>query len=344
MRIKSLYIILSINILFSVSCKKQEEIIFPKTDYLSGNIIFKNDINLLNTMEIRLINNLIVFEQHKGSPRFIVYDKNTHIFQGSYGYIGKGPHEFLAPGQQLTSINKKSMAWIIDFYKNDLSLLDISKSINTKNNTIIKSLNFPNKLRNLKQSVITKDSLLISGISDVSLFGRFVSYNLTSNNFNFFGELPKKNRDSRLKEKLYGFISSISPDQSKFVVAMHYFNRLEIYDSKAKLTKVIGESLNKTNKISDRDISNGKLIDQYSGIYSTNSYIFALKLDVLEEAEAKDKEIYVEVFDWDGNPVHKFILSDYAQGVAYDEDDKILYTVNYWTHGNITKYDLSSFL
>jgi len=340
--VKLIYYTLSI--LVFVSCQNEKEIIFSKTDHLLGNVIFKNDTNLLNVMEMRFIDSLIVFEKSSGSPRFMVYQRNTHKFLGGYGYIGKGPSEFLAPGEQLLMSKGKPMAWVVDFYKNNLSLLNVVESINKGSNRVAKKLKFPKEIKYVKQPVITQDSVLIGGMSDVGLFGRFVFYDLVSSKYKFFGELPDINRSSRLKEKLYGFISSISPNQKKFVVAMHYFNRLEIYDSKGTVFKVLGESLNNAKNISDRDISSEKLRSQYSGVYSTDSYIFALKLDVIETEEDKDKEVYVEVFDWEGNPVHKFILAEYAQGVAYDEKKKILYTVNYWTHGNIIKYDLSSFL
>ena len=209
---------------------------------------------------------------------------------------------------------------------------------------ILKRLKFPENISYLKQSFVTKDSLLIGGLSDVGRYGRFVSYDLASKKVRFFGELPDVRRNSRLKETLYGFVSAIRPDQSRYAVAMHYFNRIEIYDSQGRMLSTIGESFDRAKKISNKDIEKENLTDYYTDIIATNQYIFALKLDALEKNFAEEKEVYVEVFDWDGNPVHRFILQEYAQGVAYDQDSKNLYSINHWTHGNIHKYNISQFL
>ena len=133
----------------------------------------------------------------------------------------------MAPSQQIITLNGNLLAWITDSYKNDLVLLDINADGASEENTqILKRVKFPENISYLKQSFVTKDSLLVGGLSDVSLYGRFVSYDLVSKEVRFFGELPDVRRNSSLKETLYGFVSAIRPDQSRYAVAMHYFNRI----------------------------------------------------------------------------------------------------------------------
>ena len=350
-----------ITLFFCISCKgqKREAIPFPvfkKETSLKGEIAFEKNENFHQIGEILLLKGqvlkIVFFEEYmilektQGSPRFLLFRKADNEFIKSYGTIGKGPNEFLGPGQQVITSNGNLLAWIKDFYKNDLVLLDINAegAFPEENTRILKRLKFPKSIPSLRQCFVTKDSLLVAGILEVKHYGRFVSYDLASKETRFFGELPDVKRNAQLKEMLYSFVSDIRPDQSRYALAMHNFNRIEIYDSQGKTICIIGESFDRAKKIRNKDILQNNLIDYYTGIVATNQYIFALKIDGSAKNFTKEKEVYVEVFDWDGNPVHRFILQEYAQGVAYDEDSKVLYSVNHWTHGNIYKYDISQFL
>ena len=341
-------LIIIIILFFCISCKKEKTIKFPvfkKETTLKGKIIFEKDTNFYDIANIILSKEYMILERIRSSPKFLIYHKINNKFIKGYGAIGKGPNEFLSPEQQVITSNGKLLAWITDFYKNELVLLDINTGGASEGNTqILKRIKFPENISFLKQSFVTKDSLLVGGLSDVSRYGRFVSYDLVSKETRFFGELPDVRRNARLKETLYGFVSAIRPDQSRYALAMHNFNRIELYDSQGKTICIIGESFDRAKKIRNKDILENNLTDYYTGIVATNQYIFALKIDGSAKNFTQEKEVYVEVFDWDGNPVHRFILQEYAQGVAYDEDSKVLYSVNYWTHGNIYKYDLSKFL
>ena len=346
---KYLNLLVIIILFFCISCKKYKIIKFPifkKEISLEGEIIFEKDTNFYDIANIVFSKEYMILERIRSSPKFLIYHKINNKFIKGYGAIGKGPNEFLSPEQQVITSNGNLLAWITDFYKNDLVLLDINSDSTLLEGDIkiLKRLKFPENISYLKQSFVTKDSLLIGGLSDVGRYGRFVSYDLASKKVRFFGELPDVRRNSRLKETLYGFVSAIRPDQSRYAVAMHYFNRIEIYDSQGRMLSTIGESFDRAKKISNKDIEKENLTDYYTDIIATNQYIFALKLDALEKNFAEEKEVYVEVFDWDGNPVHRFILQEYAQGVAYDQDSKNLYSINHWTHGNIHKYNISQFL
>ena len=346
MKYINLFII--IILFFCISCKKDKTIKFPvfkKETSLKGEVLFEEDTNFYDIGNILFSKGYMILERIRSSPKFLVYDKINNKFIKGYGAIGKGPNEFLSPEQQVITSNGNLLAWITDFYKNELVLLDINTDGASEENTqILKRVKFPENISYLKQSFVTKDSLLVGGLSDVSLYGRFVSYDLVSKEVRFFGELPDVRRNSQLKETLYGFVSAIRPDQSRYAVAMHYFNRIEIYDSQGKMLSTIGESLDRAGKISNKDIEKQNLTDYYTDIIATNQYIFALKLGALEKSFAEEKEVYVEVFDWEGNPVYQFILQEYAQGIAYDGDNKELYSINHWTHGKIYKYDINQLL
>ena len=356
----NLYII--IVFLFCISCKekKVKAIQFPvfkKETSLKGKIAFEKNMDFHDIGGILLLKGQVssltffkeymILEKIRDSPRFLLFRKADNEFIKSYGTIGKGPNEFLGPEQQVITSNGRLLAWIKDFHKKDLVLLDINadSALPEENTRILKRLKFPKSIPSLRQSFVTKDSLLLAGILEVSRYGRrFVSYDLASKETRFFGELPDVKRNAQLKEMLYSFVSDIRPDQSRYAIAMHNFNRIEIYDSQGKTICTIGESFDRAKKIRNKDILQNNLTDYYTGIVATNQYIFALKIDGSAKNFTQEKEVYVEVFDWDGNPVHRFILQEYAQGVAYDEDSKVLYSVNHWTHGNIYKYDISQLL
>ena len=358
---KSLNLYIIITLLFFISCKekKVKAIQFPvfkKETSLKGEVAFEKNTNFHQIGEVLLLKGQVgrltffkeymILEKIRDSPRFLLFRKADKELIKTYGAIGKGPNEFLSPEQQVITLNGNLLAYIEDFHKKDLVLLDINaeSTLPEENTRILKRLKFPKNIPSLRQFFVTKDSLLIAGILEVKHYGRFVSYDLASKETRFFGELPDVKRNAQLKEMLYGFVSAIRPDQSRYALAMHNFNRIEIYDSQGKTICTIGESFDRAKKIRSKDILENNLTDYYMGIVATNQYIFALKIDGSAKNFTQEKEVYVEVFDWDGNPVHRFILQEYAQGVAYDEDSKVLYSVNHWTHGNIYKYDISQLL
>lgn len=95
------------------------------------------------------------------------------------------------------------------------------------------------------------------------------------------------------------------------------------------------------NKSTDLEtfVSEQKDASFFADVAYTENYLYLLTYNGVSYQERKDTDACVEVYDWEGNHVCRFILSDYIYYITVDESDKILYAVLH--DGGIKKYQLS---
>lgn len=119
----------------------------------------------------------------------------------------------------------------------------------------------------------------------------------------------------------------INPACNRMVYAYKYFKRICVMDMEAQTVRNIcfdKEGVQAANDIITLGPDN---VTYYWGISSTNDYFFLTysgrtPIEVVKETDGKDGYIFVEQFDWNGNPIAKYKLDRWGRTIC---DGKNIY-------------------
>jgi hypothetical protein len=160
------------------------------------------------------------------------------------------------------------------------------------------------------------------------------------------------NTNETSREKLYKYpvpdVFSIyksdwrlKPDGSKMASAMHSINMINILDLRdnGRKSLIVNPPAADIDNIIDIETGTEKRT-YYAGIEVTDNYIYALYIDQnYDDTFEVEKEMEVHVFDWEGNPVFKYVIHEYVTCIAVDENGGRLFGLAYLSE-NIYVYDM----
>lgn len=131
---------------------------------------------------------------------------------------------------------------------------------------------------------------------------------------------------------------------NRLVYAYKYFKRILFYDPSTAVSRVV--DFNKEGVVAANDIVTlgPDNVTFYWGASCTDNYIYLTysgrtPIQVTRENQKTDGYIFVEQFDWNGNPVRKFRLDHWGSTVV-DEANRKIYQVCYSYDDPIFTYDL----
>jgi hypothetical protein len=132
----------------------------------------------------------------------------------------------------------------------------------------------------------------------------------------------------------------------RIAYAYKYFKRLKIIDMKSGNERnIIFDAKNLDKGLDDFGTLAPTNITHYWGMSSKSEYFWVLysgrkPVDVYNDNRHNKKYIYVEKFDWNGNPVKKYKLDDWGY-FCVDEQNQILYLASTASALTLLKYDLA---
>lgn len=138
----------------------------------------------------------------------------------------------------------------------------------------------------------------------------------------------------------------VSLKYGRIVYAYKYFKRLRIFDAGSETKRdIIFDSKNLDKGLNDIATLEPTNITHYWGMSAKNEYFWVLysgrkPVDVYNDNRHNNKYIYVEQFDWNGNPVKKYKLDDWGY-FCVDEKNQTLYLASTAGVNALLKYDLS---
>ncbi|NMH87590.1 hypothetical protein HHX25_08745 [Flavivirga sp. Y03] len=279
-----------------------------------------------------LDSNLILFNNgsKNDNPFFYNYSINNNKISKGYINKGKGPNEALGG---MTSGLVNNTLWLYDItLKKIITISNINELIN---DDYLLFREYPIKERFYMISL--KDSLNFYGVGSFNTKPKIQEIELTTNkevdSFGFFESYPKKIPFSAYKSAHESFIFIKSISRDKIVLAYRFTDAIEIFDLKTRESKVIqGPEVYNTQFTSidaggnnfimgvteetRRSFVNGTVTDKYiylaysgSRFNTINSYL--------------SNTVYV--YDWNGNPIKKFLLDREILSLTVSKNNKTMY-------------------
>jgi hypothetical protein len=138
----------------------------------------------------------------------------------------------------------------------------------------------------------------------------------------------------------------INTDYRRIAYAYKYFKRLMIIDIQSmKERNIIFEAKELEKGLNDIATLEPTNITHYWGMSSNNEYFWMLysgrtPVDVQRDNRNKKKYIFVEKFDWNGNPVQRYKLDDWGY-FCVDKKNETLYLASTASIFSLIRYDLT---
>lgn len=304
---------------------------------VEGEVIFDNNVfgptidltgichpvdNFFEVRELEMLafDSLLIVKNKNGENIFMAYSLPDFHFLKSFGRIGKGPNEFQFPALVKTN-DPDAYCHIQEWQKSRLLTLNHSLEINALSVEIpvssidrqiysVTDSNYFMVLFNEGKKCIIELNVLPDTLIENSYLNLAFSNDLN--------DWPSYIGDFGLNY-----------EHKRIVYAYKYFNRIVFIDFENSKSRVV--QFNEQNE--EADLKTNPLGPEnttfYWGLSSNNKYVYLLysgrtPIDVTEELRRGPGYIFVEQFDWNGNPIRKFKLDHWGY-FCVSEDEKTIY-------------------
>jgi len=353
MRITILFLAIS---LFLISCKqtnkeniKQTEQLFGVTDSIKVETLpplqenelsiteeeFGEIIKLKGTShpvehffkvsETQMIatNNILIVKNRNNSELFMAFSLPDFKFIKSFGKFGRGPNEFQYPSLVKTE-NDEVLCYVYERTNDKLYSLNREFEISEL------PLKLPKSDRKFNdkqfQCLSTNEFFYVESIK----MGKAI-FHLKSENDSTSTTLIKNLAFSDNHKNWAAYIGDFGANgkNKRLVFAYKYFKRIIFSDLENKTSRIISFDLGTAKRGSAKSIIDPSNVTHYWGMSAQNKYLYVLysgrtPIDVTKELNETSGYIYVEQFDWNGNPIRKFKLDHWGYFCVNDKENTIL--------------------
>ncbi|MEG0517974.1 MAG: hypothetical protein RR555_03765 [Bacteroidales bacterium] len=295
---------------------------------IKGEKIWESD-NAYSTglTSIYAIDTFLVIKYSHKPYVFSVFNTKTLAHFGNFCFIGNGPSEFSTAvqfnGQFLKNNEGEYELYLYDINKRQSYWLNINKSVLEGRTISVISEDF--KKNCFEPFFLNKDSVIIAQ-----------EYQFKNNSFN----LTIAHKDKvlkRIKLNRYEFnepfgplssISALNSKQNKYAMGMLMMNQINIIDLNTGGIKIIvpdgklteWDQLIKTEPMDLRLFFNDLKWDD-ENIYALYSSIELSKLKM------GNRDVFIKVYDWDGNMNKQFRISEPLQSFAISKKENCVYGI-----------------
>jgi hypothetical protein len=322
-------IIYTVFIVIVASCsdyQKREDIVFKNIEHLCADTVYLQ--NVFDPRFVTLTNGILTLTSYQSSPMLHFYETPSLKYLYSTGIKGGGPYDFqIFPmicqntGSDTLYIWGYTPMTIKSFsvHKNSLSLVKSYK------------LNDYESFNN--QHVIRDSIFLYSTSEDISI----KKYDLEANVG--IGELSFKTdaHGQPLFSEDYGLFTA---NDSVIVYAYQYKKQIDIYDINSLQLKI---RITGKYKYEPPVFDYTRNVLYYTGIVAGNKYFYVMYRGINSKNVPLNNDI-IEVFDYDGNPVVKYIFDDITPQIfTVDEINHYIYGYSYNSQDYLLRYAIPSF-
>jgi len=302
--------------------KKTSE--FKEITHLKAEMVNLNEILSPDFMTLKE-NNLVISSSLSKPAMLFAYSTPSLMFKSDFGNNGHGPNEI--PSFPMFCESPGSA----DLYVWGYSMDKIKKMSIRENGEV-----------EYKEDIILKE---YEPFNDMSIIGdsTFVFYstdNLTVKKYDLVTgnentiTLPK---DDHRETYFYSNRGCIAASESTLVYSYLFKKQIDIYDlSTLKLITSIGDGV-EYPKPTPGDFSS--VTYHYVGLYAGEKYFYAL-YDGGEMAKGGGRSRFLEVYDYDGNPIMKYSFDIYPLLFVVDESNRKIYGFNQKYQDNLLRYSI----
>lgn len=296
-------------------------------------IQYRDKISNSCISDVLVIDSLLLLQDECDSFYYHVY--NLKYFQqiGKFGRKGEGPGEIAwtsFTGQYYSEADS-TYFWTYDINNGKLYLINLKSSIETSQ---LKATHYPLDVNTIgAKEVVHLNSNLF-----------FADYNregaeFTSMIFNIILDTVQyiSNPNEILKvpahkiRALYNSKIARHPSDSKVVVAFEYFNRAFIYNQNGELSDSIIKQQEHIPDLRDPNILASNNTIRYNGDLSVDNdriYLLNYELTIADYNDGRPSPTYLEVYDWQGNPLKKYKLDNRILAFSYSAESGYLVGVS----------------
>jgi len=337
-------------LLISLHCAGQttiNKVQFPIQKDLKCSTIEVEPVLIAKSPGLVISNNYIVFLRSKGDNIFSIFSFPSLNHIGDFGTIGKGPNEFLLPDVK-NAVASNDGFILFDVSRKVFVHINISKLIENRN-FVEKHIEVPRELYTLNDAHIVSDKV-IWGMpypkvekEKVQSKYMYTSYNTISNQVEYFGVYPDiyKNRSEVELWTAFYRHSIVKPDGKRIASFFDSIKMLRIYNQSKKLIKEL--IMETQDYFSNSYRQEHGIKHYYKVVKSTEQYIFALCYNAPKSMFFEIMPT-IEVWNWDGEPIANFKMSNSILTFDVTSDNKKIYCVDYIDTNKFYVYDIESIL
>ena len=271
--------------------------------------------------------NHLIISSSQSDPTLFVYSTPSLIFTHDFGIKGGGPVDIkLFP--MFCESPRSSYLYVWGYSPVMIKKISISENgeVGYNGDITLKSYEAFNNM------AIIGDSTFIYYLPDNLTVKK---YNLLNKNENSIA-LPK---DDHKESYFYSNRGYIATNESKIIYSYLFKNQIDVYDLKTlKLNTRISDG-KKYSKPTLGDFSS--ITYQYVGLYAGEKYFYALYDGNQRESESGGKSSrFLEVYDYDGNPIMKYSFDIHPNLFVVDERNSNIYGFNDEYQDYLLRYNM----
>ncbi len=310
---------------------------FPKESLLSSEIIYVPPVLLSPENMVIYGNHMLVLDSRKDTL-FSIFELPSCRFLGGAGLKGRGPGEFsIADARSLTA-DKDGIFLFDGGGANQIKRIHIvDDKLSFETSAYIKSLTPVNGFLDLGNDEICYAPYDVDMKNDLE----YVIMNIKDGSVKEVSPYPGlTNNYANGVERMFAYLKNgvVKPDKSRFASFYVRFKFLRIHDAEGEVLKNVNVEIEPYNKTYDSDYtkrfiaygSYPKATDKYIYVFCANRYADDLPAGRTE----------LQIWDWDGMPVAKYVLDQRLDCFAISERDGLLYAINNLEEDRIYTYQI----
>ena len=312
---------------------------FPNPVALKGDSLAFDEI-LMKPVRVAVIDSFLLLKNSDVERFFHVFNLKTRKKVGERISFGIGPKEMLDP------------MWIM-MPEDTLGVLDRNKrimDIYPDHRLLLSDTVSPVRRISFKELLVNPVYLPGVGVISSSFQSeehKFALFDFEGNRLFYFGDYLTTYKKSTVYEKGIAFMGDIAvkPDGSRWVMSHKAMDMIEIYDNKLNLlSRIQGPDgiFPEVKEANERVHREGVSKEGYFFPVVTDEYIYVLYDGRVYDREnptryLRDKLL---VFNWDGEPIEYYKLSEGIFHFDIDEENGVLYGITDYPEFHIVSFSL----
>ncbi len=297
-----------------------------------------NRIFKVGEIEMIAEDSFLIVKNQNDENYFMAFSLPDFRFIKSFGRMGRGPLEFQFP-HFVKSNDDNAYSYVYEWRGNKLWMLDKSLEIKELGITIPKDdkVLFDKQFYSLSDSNYYYVASTKQGKAVFQL--QFYPDSLTDKLF-YNLSFSKEHRNWASYIGDFG----VNKEKNRMVYAYKYFKRLVFIDTGSKKTRTLIFDEEEAKKKDVINMLGPDNVTHYWGMSAQKNYVYVLysgrtPIVVSKELKKGPGYIYVELFDYNGNPVHKYRL-DHWGFFCVSKDEKTIYLASITEEQPFYCYDI----
>ena len=256
---------------------------------------------------------------------FIIFDYPAMTYVTEVGKYGNGPDEFIF-GDIIPTTDPDCLCYLMEITRDKLYKL-------TRKGEIVPypySFKSSTSKENFKEYIhnIGKDDFIYT---DKSKSGRSIFRSYPEGDSIVCKELYDLNIDKKIKDPfLYVGNLAINGRKNRMVYAYKQYKKLKFMTIDASIVKELNY---KTSKLDEQTLHTALGLDNsithYCGITGGENFVYCVHSGrIPSDMDADWDYIYIEQYDWNGNPIKKYKLKDFFGKIYVDEERRTILGIN----------------